>query len=414
MNHFAMRAGQLHAEGVPLARIAREVGTPTYVYAQATLERHFRAMDEALAPRERLVCYSVKASSNLALLKLFAGLGAGFDIVSGGELHRVMQAGGDARRVVFSGVGKTDEELDLALDAGVLLFNVESAEELARLAGRAKRKKKVAPVALRVNPAVDPKTHPYIATGLKSSKFGIAMAEAKRLYVEWNRKPGVSLLGVDCHIGSQLTELAPLADALSRVTRLFRDLRKQGVPLRYLDVGGGLGITYEDEAPPEPAAYAQVVSRAVAGIDDLTLLLEPGRVLVGNAAVLLTTVLYRKQAGAKRFVIVDAGMNDLIRPALYGAHHRIEAVKPRAGKVTRVEVVGPVCESSDVLGSKRDLPPLEQGDLLAIRSAGAYGMSMASTYNSRRRPAEVLVSGRGYRVVRERDTWASLTAGEHP
>lgn len=412
MNHFDYRGEKLCAEDVPLEKIARQFGTPTYVYAAATLRRHFQVMDGAFDDRPHLVCYSVKANSNLAILSLFAKLGAGFDIVSGGELYRVLQAGGDPKRVVFSGVGKTPEEIDLALAKKILMFNVESAEELEAIARAASKRKVRAPIALRVNPDVDPKTHPYIATGLRESKFGIPMDEARALYRAFAKVKSVELRGLDCHIGSQLTDLKPFAEALAKLSGLYRELREQGLPLRYLDVGGGLGITYSEEEPPDPAAYAQVVKRAVAGIDDLTLIFEPGRVLVGNAGVLLTRVLYRKQTEAKRFLVVDAGMNDLVRPALYGAHHNLLAVQKKRRASQKVDVVGPVCESTDVLARARELPTFEPGELIAIHSAGAYGMSMASSYNSRPRPAEVLVDGKRAQLVRARESYADLVRGE--
>jgi len=412
VNHFAYRGNALYAEGVPLARIAKEVGTPTYVYAAATLRRHFQAMDGAFAARPHHVCYSVKANSNLAVLALFAKLGSGFDIVSGGELYRVLRAGGDAGRVVFSGVGKTEEEIEYALSKRILMFNVESAEELEAISRVARRRKVKAPVALRVNPDVDPKTHPYIATGLRESKFGIPMAEARALYLASRRRKELELCGMDCHIGSQLTDLRPLSQALGKLASLFQELRGAGLPLRWLDVGGGLGITYRREQPPDPSAYAAAVNRALQGIEDLSLIFEPGRVLVGNAGVLLTQVLYRKAAPGKRFMVVDAGMNDLLRPALYGAHHEMVPVRKRRGGGAKVDVVGPVCESTDVLAKARVLPRLEPGELLAIRSAGAYGMSMASSYNSRPRPAEVLVDGAEYRVVRKRESYGDLVRGE--
>jgi diaminopimelate decarboxylase len=383
------------------------------VYSSATLTRHVGVLTQAFAKYPALLCYSVKANSNLAVLALFAKEGLGFDIVSGGELYRVLRAGGDPRKVVFSGVGKTDEELDYALAQRILMFNVESEEELVRLAARARRQRRRAPVALRVNPEVDARTHPYISTGLRTSKFGIAIPEAGRLYRAHQRGGALDLVGLDCHIGSQLTDLAPVAEALERVTRLFLELRTHGLPLRYLDVGGGLGITYQEEVPPPPRDYARTVRRALQGIPDLTLILEPGRVLVGNAGVLLTRVLYRKQQGRKRFAVVDAGMNDILRPALYGAHHAIIPLRRRGGAVERVDVVGPVCESTDVLGVNRDLPALHSGeDILALQSAGAYGMSMASNYNSRPRPAEVLVAGRRAWCVRSRETLPDLVRHE--
>ncbi|MFO0601466.1 MAG: diaminopimelate decarboxylase [Myxococcaceae bacterium] len=411
MNHFAPRQGLLHAEAVSLAAIAERVGTPTYVYSHATLTRHLTVVNDAFAHTPHLLCYSVKANSNLAVLRLVAQHRGGFDIVSGGELARVLAAGGQAPRVVFSGVGKTEDEMVAALRAGILMFNVESAAELALLDRVGRRLKKPAPFALRVNPEVDPKTHRYIATGLKTSKFGVPFDEAIALYRASRRMKGVRAVGVDCHIGSQLTDGRPLKQAVARVAGLYRDLQAQGFALTHLDVGGGLGVTYTDERPPGLAEYSQVLLDATKGTD-ATLVLEPGRVIVANAGVLLTRVLYRKKTAARDFVIVDAGMNDLMRPALYEAHHDIVAVRPRRGKKTTVEIVGPVCESTDVLGKNRALPPLKEGDLLAIKTAGAYGMSMASTYNSRPRPAEVLVKGRAWRVVRKREAVSDLWKGE--
>lgn len=413
MNHFAYKKGALYAEDVPLASIAESVGTPTYVYAQATLTRHFHVITSAFKAQNapHLVCYSVKANSNLSLLSLYASLGSGFDIVSGGELERVRAAGAKADTVVFSGVGKTDDEMERALRAGILMFNVESAEELDALDAVARRMKKVAPFSIRVNPDVDAKTHRYIATGLKTSKFGVPFKEAVSLYEKSKRMRGLRAVGVDCHIGSQLTDARPMREALSLVARFYSDLKASGHPLQFLDVGGGLGITYREEKPPSPDEYARVVIKAVKDTG-ATVVLEPGRVLVGNAGVLLTRVLYRKKTAAKTFVIVDAGMNDLIRPALYEAHHELRAVSKRRGRTATVDVVGPVCESSDVLAKDRRVVMPERGDLFAVMSAGAYGMSMASTYNSRPRPAEVLVDGRGYTVIREREELSELFRGE--
>ncbi len=413
MNHFEVKAGALHCEGVPLEQIARGVGTPTYVYSTATLTRHLRVVQEAFAAVPTLVCYSVKANSNLAVLKLFSKGGAGFDIVSAGELERVRRAGGDTRKVVFAGVGKTEAEMVAALKAGLLMFNVESAEELEALARVGQQLGVEAPFALRVNPDVDAKTHKYIATGLKTSKFGVPFDEALSLYARSKKLKGLVARGLDCHIGSQLTDTRPVRQAMTRVGGLYRALKAKGFPLTHLDVGGGLGVTYTNEAPPGVADYAQAV---IEPLEDTgaTLVLEPGRVLVANAGVLLTRVLYRKKTPAKHFVIVDAGMNDLLRPALYEAHHDIRPVAPRKGKKSTVEIVGPVCESSDVLGHGRQLAPLEQGDLLAIMTAGAYGMSMSSTYNSRPRPAEVLVDDDRARVVRTRETLTDLMRGETP
>ncbi len=413
VNHFVVRRGQLVCEGVPLARLAREVGTPLYVYSAATLRRHLAVVRGAFASVDALVCYSVKANSTLAVLKLLAEGGAGFDIVSGGELQRVLQAGGDPGQTVFSGVGKTEAEMAMALEAGILQFNVESAEELRTLDRVARRLKKQAPFALRVNPDVDPQTHRYIATGLATSKFGVPFDEALALYRESRSLKGLRPRGLDCHIGSQITRTGPFREAMGRVASLYRALQAEGFPLTHLDVGGGLGVTYTVEKPPSLESYARAVLEPLRGLS-ATVVLEPGRVLVANAGVLLTKVLYRKDSPRRRFIIVDAGMNDLVRPALYGAHHDIQPVKPRRGAARKVEIVGPVCESSDVLGSARNLPPLEPGDLLAVMTAGAYGMSMSSTYNSRPRAAEVLVDGKAYRVVRRREHLDELYRGETP
>jgi diaminopimelate decarboxylase len=413
VNHFHYQKGVLHAEEVPLGAIAEAVGTPTYVYSTATLSRHFRVVTEAFGSYPHLICYSVKANSTLAVLRLFAEAGGGFDIVSGGELARVRQAGGAAAKTVFAGVGKTPEEMEQALAAGILLFNVESAEELEALDAVGRRLGKRAPFALRVNPDVDARTHRYIATGLKTSKFGVPFEEALALYTRARKMKGLRAAGLDCHIGSQLTQTAPMRAALSKVAGLYRALKEKGHPLEYLDIGGGLGITYTDETPPSPQEYASTVLKAAEGTG-AHLILEPGRALVGNAGVLLTRVLYRKDSPARRFVVVDAGMNDLIRPALYEAHHALQPVVKRRGKAVEVDVVGPVCESSDVLARGRSLVLPGQGDLYAVMSAGAYAMSMASNYNSRPRPAEVLVDGAAWRVVRERERVEDLWRGERP
>jgi diaminopimelate decarboxylase len=408
---FTYKKGVLHAEGVPLSAIADAVGTPTYVYATAALAERFRAVTEAFAGREHLICYSVKANSNLAVLRLFAQLGSGFDIVSGGELARVKQAGGEPGKTVFAGVGKTPDEMAQALSQGLLLFNVESAEELEALDAVGRKLGKPAPFALRVNPDVDARTHRYIATGLKTSKFGVPFEEAVALYAQAKKRKGLKALGLDCHIGSQLTRTAPMKAAITKVADLYSTLNAKGHALEYLDVGGGLGITYSDETPPSPAEYARTVMDATRDTG-ATLLLEPGRSLVGNAGVLLTRVLYRKPTEARTFVVVDAGMNDLLRPALYEAHHALQPVVKRRGRDVEVDVVGPVCESTDVLAHARPLVLPRQDDLYAFMSAGAYGMSMASTYNSRPRPAEVLVDGAAWRVVRERERVEDLWRGE--
>jgi diaminopimelate decarboxylase len=411
LNHFDYRRGVLHAEEVPLAAIAESVGSPTYVYSTATLTRHFRVVSEAFGAYPHIICYSVKANSTLAVLRLFAEAGGGFDIVSGGELARVRQAGGDAVKTVFAGVGKTREEMEQALAAGLLMFNVESAEELEALDAAGRRLGRRAPFALRVNPDVDARTHRYIATGLKTSKFGVPFEEAVALYARARKMKGLRAVGLDCHIGSQLTSAAPMRAALSKVAGLYRSLNQQGHKLEHLDIGGGLGITYTDETPPSPEEYARTVLTAAEGTG-AHLILEPGRALVGNAGVLLTRVLYRKQTPSKTFVVVDAGMNDLIRPALYEAHHALQPVVKRRGKPVEVDVVGPVCESSDVLARARPLVLPRQGELYAVMSAGAYGMSMASNYNSRPRPAEVMVDGEAWRVVREREKPEDLWRGE--
>jgi diaminopimelate decarboxylase len=412
VNHFQRRGGELRAEGVPLAALARAYGTPLYVYSTATLRRHWRVLDRSLAGLRHLVCYAVKANANLSVLGLFARLGAGFDIVSGGELYRVLKAGGDPRRVVYSGVGKTDEEIAFALSQRVHCLNVESGPELARVSVVARRLGVRAPVALRVNPDVDPRTHPYIATGLRRSKFGVSVEDARRLYALAARDEALAVTGVACHIGSQITTVAPFLDAIARVRALAADLVRQGIRLDHLDLGGGLGIRYRDEDPPHPDEYGRAVKRALRGWKG-RVILEPGRVLVGNAGVLLTRVLYLKRSGRKLFAVVDAAMNDLVRPSLYGAHHDVEAVADAAGRPEAVlDVVGPVCESSDFLARGRRLPVPERGDLLCVRSAGAYGFAMASNYNARPRPAEVLVDGDVAFLARRRETWPDLVRGE--
>ncbi|MBU8896152.1 diaminopimelate decarboxylase [Corallococcus sp. H22C18031201] len=411
MSDFDYQKGVLHAEAVPLPAIADAVGTPTYVYSGAALTRRFQQVTEAFAGQPHLVCYSVKANSNVAILRLFSQLGSGFDIVSGGELARVRHAGGDPRKTVFAGVGKTPDEMAQALDAGLLLFNVESAEELEALDAVGRSAGRPAPFALRVNPDVDARTHRYISTGLKTSKFGVPFEEALALYTRAKKMKGVRALGLDCHIGSQLTATAPLRAALSKVAQLYLALQARGHALEYLDVGGGLGITYADETPPSPAEYARTVLDATRATG-ATLILEPGRSLVGNAGVLLTRVLYRKQTPERTFVVVDAGMNDLLRPALYEAHHALQPLVRRRGKAVEVDVVGPVCESTDVLARARPLLLPRAGELFAFMSAGAYGMSMASNYNSRPRPAEVLVDKAAWRVIRERERVEDLWRGE--
>ena len=413
MNHFERKRGELHCEEVSLARIAAEVGTPAYVYSTATLRRHARVFKSALEGVDALCCYAVKAAGNLALLSIFREEGYGFDIVSGGELARALRAGADPKTIVFSGVGKRRDELEAALQAGILQFNCESEEELEQLSQVSVGLHLRAPVAIRVNPDVDAKTHPYIATALKSSKFGIPASRARAAYRIAARLPGLDVIGVACHIGSQISEVKPFVQAAGKVRALFEQLRKDGHRLRHLDMGGGLGVPYgSGKAPAAPDVYGKALARVLAGID-ARVLLEPGRLLVANAGVLLTQVLLQKRgAGARRFAVVDAGMNDLLRPALYQAFHQVDTVgKPRKGSQV-VDLVGPVCESADVLAKRRRLPMLATGDLLVLRTAGAYGMSMASRYNSRPLPPEVLVDGAGYRVVRRRETVEDLVHGE--
>jgi diaminopimelate decarboxylase len=402
--------GHLHIEGVALDTLAERFGTPLYVYSRQALESSYQAYADAFAATPHLVCYAVKANSSLAILNLFARLGAGFDIVSGGELARVLAAGGDANKIVFSGVGKTADEMRAALAAGILCFNVESVSELHRLNRVAGENATVAPVSFRVNPDVDPKTHPYISTGLKENKFGIPIAEAADLYRLAASLPHLGIVGIDCHIGSQLTDLSPLADAADRVLALVDTLANEGIALHHIDLGGGVGIRYRDETPPDLAAYGKLLSGRFAGRRE-TLLLEPGRSLVGNAGVLLTRVEYLKPGAHKNFAIVDAAMNDLMRPALYEAYHEIVAVAPRDTPSRRYDIVGPICETGDFLGAARDLA-IGEGDCLAILSAGAYGMSMASNYNSRPRAAEIIIDGNEIHLVRQRETIAGMMAGE--
>ncbi len=411
MDHFTYRNGQLYAEDVPVATIAAAVGTPCYLYSRATLERHWRAFDHAFGDHPHRVCYAVKANSNLAVLNLLARLGSGFDIVSVGELERVLAAGGDPGKVVFSGVGKRRDELERALELGIYCFNVESEAELELLEQVAAARGQRAPVSLRINPDVDAQTHPYISTGLKQNKFGIAMERAPAVYDRAAASPHLQVIGIDCHIGSQLTQIAPFVDALERVLDLAARLAEQGIVVRHLDLGGGLGIRYRDEEPPLPAEQAAALLHRLRGLP-YTLLIEPGRAIVGNAGILLTRVALLKQGEEKSFAVVDAAMNDLLRPALYSAWQDIIPVQPRTTGTPRVyDVVGPVCETGDFLGKDRELNVMP-GDLLAVRSAGAYGFSMSSNYNSRPRAAEVMVDGDRFRVVRRRETVAELYAGE--
>lgn len=412
MDFFQYQAGELYAENVPANKIVAHYGSPTYVYSRATLERHWLAFDQAFADYPHLVCYAVKANSNIAVLNVLAKLGSGFDIVSAGELARVIAAEGEPAKTVFSGVGKTAEEIRYALSNGIRCFNVESIPELSRINAVAAEMNVQAPVSIRVNPDVDAQTHPYISTGLKENKFGIDIEQAKAVYLSANDMSHLSIVGVDCHIGSQLTTTTPFVDALERVLKLIDELAESGIAIHHLDIGGGLGIQYKDEVPPTPAEYAQAMKPLLVG-RNLEVLLEPGRAIAGNAGILLTKVEYIKPTEAKNFAIIDAAMNDLMRPALYQSWMDIQAVNQHSDATPAdYDVVGPVCETGDFLGKDRTLAIVE-GDLLAIRSAGAYGFTMSSNYNSRPRAAEVMVDEEQMYLIRERELIASLFAGEH-
>ncbi|MEC9313521.1 MAG: diaminopimelate decarboxylase [Pseudomonadota bacterium] len=412
MDYFQHQAGSLYAEAVPVADIAQRYGTPTYIYSRKTLEQHWHAFDEAFQEMPHLVCYAVKANSNLAVLNVLARLGSGFDIVSAGELARVIAAGGEAGKTVFSGVGKTEAEIEYALAQNIRCFNVESIPELSRINDVAARMGKLAPVSIRVNPDVDAQTHPYISTGLKENKFGIDIEQARSVYQSAKSMANLSVVGVDCHIGSQLTSVSPFVDALKRVLALIDELAQDGIDIKHLDIGGGLGIHYRDETPPSPAEYAAALKPLLAE-RELEILLEPGRAIAGNAGILLTKVEFIKPTEAKQFAIVDAAMNDLLRPALYQSWQQIVPVQLETqAKPAVYDIVGPICETGDFLGKDRELA-IEQGDLLAIRSAGAYGFTMSSNYNSRPRAAEIMVDGKDIHVVRERETVQDLFTGEH-
>jgi diaminopimelate decarboxylase len=408
--YFHYQQDQFFVENVALADIAQRFGTPTYVYSRAALSSAYQQYAEALQGREHLICFAVKSNPNLSILNLFAKLGAGFDIVSGGELQRVLAAGGDANKVVFSGVGKSEQEMRQALTAGILCFNVESESELLRLNEVAGSMGKIAAISFRVNPNVDAKTHPYISTGLKQSKFGVAYTDALALYRKASKLPHLRITGIDCHIGSQLTEVSPFIAAAEKVLLLVDTLAQEGIKLEHIDLGGGLGICYNEETPPSIAEYAKALLGALNGRTE-KLIVEPGRVLVGNAGVLLTSVEYLKPGEEKHFAIVDAAMNDLMRPALYDAYHAIQPLSRKALPARQYEVVGPVCESGDFLGHARELA-IEQGDFLALMSAGAYGMSMSSNYNTRPRAAEIMVDGGEVKLIREREKVEQLFAGE--
>lgn len=411
MDFFNRKNTSLYAEDCAVTELAQTHGTPLYIYSRATIERHWNAFDQAAGDRPHLVCYAVKANSNLAVLNVMARLGSGFDIVSQGELARVLEAGGDASKVVFSGVGKTSAEIEYALNKGIYCFNVESAAELERIQLVAKRINKKAPVSIRVNPDVDAGTHPYISTGLKDNKFGINIDEAQALYEHANTLSNIDIKGVDCHIGSQLTEIAPFLDALDRVLLLVDNLAKAGIALSHIDVGGGLGVCYNDEEPPHPNEYAKAIADKLEG-RDLTLIYEPGRAIMANAGILVTEVEFLKTNEDRHFAIVDAAMNDLIRPSLYQAWQNIVPVEIRNDvDALTYDIVGPICETGDFLGKERELS-IKAGDVLAIRSSGAYGFTMSSNYNSRPRVAEIMVDGDKDHVIRKRETIEQLWQGE--
>ena len=412
MHHFTYRENELYCENVPVQKIAAKIGTPFYLYSHATLTRHFNAFSEAFAGMKKLICFSAKANTNLAILKLFAAAGCGLDIVSGGELFRGIQAGFATDRIVYSGVGKRIDEIDYALKSDILMFNLESLDELKLINQRAGQLNQRARIAIRVNPDVDPKTHPYISTGLMKNKFGIDTAAALEGYRLAGSLENIEIVGIDCHIGSQITEAGPFEEALKSIKTLIQQLKSElGIQIQYIDMGGGLGITYADETPPSLKEYATAFVKNLEGID-LTLILEPGRVLVGNAGILVTRVLYKKAGKAKNFVIVDAAMNDLMRPTLYNAFHAIEPVVRSQAPLIVADVVGPICESGDFLAIDRNLPESNAGDLMAIMSTGAYGFVMSSNYCSRPRVAEVMVKDNQYHVVRQRETYQDLVKGE--
>jgi diaminopimelate decarboxylase len=411
MHHFKYRNNELYCEDVPVRIIAEDIGTPFYLYSHATLKRHYQIFYEAFEGLDRLVCFSAKANTNLAVLKLFENLGSGLDIVSGGELYRGLKAGFSPDKIVYSGVGKRVDEIDYALEAGILMFNVESLEELELINERAGVLKARAPVAIRVNPDVDPKTHPYISTGLKKNKFGIDKDTAIEGYNVASQLENIDVVGIDCHIGSQITEAKPFVEALENLKGLIDELRKTGIEIRFLDMGGGLGITYSDELPPHPREYAKEIVASLKG-SQLKLILEPGRVIVGNAGILVTEVLFRKSGKVKEFIVADAGMNDLMRPTLYNAFHAIEPVVDNDGREITADVVGPICETGDFLATDRKISDVMKGDLLAVMSAGAYGFTMSSNYCSRPRAAEVMVKEDKFYVVRDREGYQDLVKGE--
>jgi diaminopimelate decarboxylase len=411
MNDFNYQDDHLFCEEVPVETIAREAGTPFYLYSHRTLRHHFRIFNAAFADVPHIVCFAVKANSNTAILRIFVREGGGVDLVSGGELYRALKAGVDPAKIVYSGVGKREDEIDFALRTGILMFNVESDQELEKINTRAQALGVRAGIGLRVNPDVDPQTHPHISTGLKENKFGINIEASLTAYRRAAGLKHLNIKGVSCHIGSQVTKISPFIDALARLKELILQLRKEGIAIRYLDLGGGLGITYDREAPPHPSEYARAIIDAAREMD-CTFIFEPGRVIVGNAGILVTRVLYTKENEGKKFIVVDAGMNDLVRPSLYDSFHLIQSVIRREREEITADVVGPICESGDFLAKGRKLPALEQGELLAVMSAGAYGFSMSSNYNSRPRVPEILVRDDRWYVIRKRETEEDLIRGE--
>ena len=411
MHHFHYVDSELYCEEVPIRKIAQEVGTPFYLYSHATLKKHFQAFDGAFKDIAHLTCFSMKSNSNLAVIRLFALEGGGVDIVSGGELYRALKAGVDPSKIVFSGVGKRPEDLAYGLEADILMFNTESSQEIERLNSIAGDMGKKARIAIRVNPDVDPATHPYISTGLRENKFGIDIREAPEQYTKAAQMPHLEVAGISCHIGSQLIQVDPFVESLRKLLSLVEMLRDAGISIKYVDLGGGLGITYNDEEPPHPSEYAAAIKGEMKG-KDLTLIFEPGRVITGNAGILVTKVLYTKSTPEKNFLIVDAAMNDLIRPSLYSSYHGVQPVTKRERERIKADIVGPICESGDFLAKDREVEAYEPDELLAVMSAGAYGFSMSSNYNSRPRVAEVMVRGDQYYVVRERETYEDLIRGE--
>ncbi|MDO9514493.1 MAG: diaminopimelate decarboxylase [Syntrophales bacterium] len=411
MHYFHYVDNHLWCEDVPVRTVAEAVGTPFYLYSHKTLKRHFEVFDSAFSDIPHIVCFSAKANSNGAILRIFINEGSGVDIVSGGELYRALEAGADPRKIVYSGVGKREEEIRYALESDILMFNVESSQELEAINACAGRMGTVARISLRVNPDVDPMTHPHISTGMKENKFGIDIKRSLEEYRHAETLDHIEVIGVDCHIGSQITQIAPFIDALDRLKELIASLRNEGIGIRYLDLGGGLGITYDQETPPHPADYAKAVMDRAQDID-CTFIFEPGRVIVGNAGILVSEVLYTKTNADKNFVIVDAGMNDLLRPSLYDSYHGIQPVELKGREDVLYDVVGPICESGDYLARGRAIPGLERGELLAVMSAGAYSFSMSSNYNSRPRAPEVLVRDETFSVIRSRETRADLVRGE--